>query len=387
MKVCFVSHSGALGGAELSLYEAAKGLRNRGHEPHVVMPAPGALGDRLASAGVDVSVVRYPLWVSAGRWRDARHRLRRLAGSAVASRALAQHFRRLGPDVVVTNTLALPSAALAAWRLGLPHVWYIHEFGEEDHGLSFDLPRRISHRLIDRLSARVLVNSRAVQRSVEAWVSPERVRLAYYAVEVSAPDRNGITSNRNLQLVLLGRMAPGKRQEEAIRAAGVLAESGISVQLTLVGTAVPEYRDYLAELVCLLGLERQVRFVPFTDRAASYLASADAALMCSRMEAFGRVTVEAMKLGKPVIGANSGGTPELIQHGVNGLLYRPGDPHDLAQKIASLWQDRSLLLEMGRRAEPWAMSTFNLDRYAEALVSTFEEAMGRVSSVGGGTGS
>ena len=64
--------------------------------------------------------------------------------------------------------------------------------------------------------------------------------------------------------------------------------------------------------------------------------------MCSRAEAFGRVTVEAMKLGLPVIGAARGATPELVRDGWNGLLYAHGDANELAGKI-----DRSIATARG----------------------------------------
>jgi glycosyltransferase involved in cell wall biosynthesis len=375
MRVGFVSHSAEVGGAELSLYEAAKGLLAYGHDPHVVLPSGGPLADRLEHAGIDVSVLRYPLWVSSGRWHAPQRRLLRLVGSAVASRGLADRFRALRPDLVVTNTLAVSASALAARRLGLPHVWYIHEFGEEDHGLAFDLPRSLSRCLIDRLSTRVLVNSSAVRRSVEKWAPPERIRLVYYAVDVPDPRVDVYRPHGGIRLVVLGRMAPGKRQDEAIRALGLLTGRGMDASLTLVGGAAPGYRRHLALLARDLGVETRVRFVPFTEGRLSYLAAADVALVCSRIEAFGRVTVEAMKVGTPVVGADSGGTSELIRDGWNGLLYRPGDPEDLASKVASLGRDRALLLQMSRRAQQWSRSRFNTEAHIRGLLSVFEEAV------------
>ena len=65
--------------------------------------------------------------------------------------------------------------------------------------------------------------------------------------------------------------------------------------------------------------------VPFVERA-------DIVLMCSRCEAFARSTLEGMALGKPIVASRSGGTVEAVRDDFNGLLYTPGDVHDLAKR-------------------------------------------------------
>jgi glycosyltransferase involved in cell wall biosynthesis len=115
--------------------------------------------------------------------------------------------------------------------------------------------------------------------------------------------------------------------------------------------------------------------VPFTDDPYSYFASSDVALMCSGCEAFGRVTVEAMKFGKPVIGSRAGGTRELIRDGWNGLLYEPGNPEDLAAKISRLSDHRQLLAQMGVNAKAWSHSTFRPDQYGSQLEKAFQEVL------------
>jgi glycosyltransferase involved in cell wall biosynthesis len=108
-------------------------------------------------------------------------------------------------------------------------------------------------------------------------------------------------------------------------------------------------------------VDELVDFVPFTQNPFPHVAGADLALMCSRGEGFGRVTVEAMKLGKPVIGARSGGTVELIRDGWNGFLYPLGDIEELGRRIHVLHRDRALLKEMGSHAREWSRETFNLE--------------------------
>jgi glycosyltransferase involved in cell wall biosynthesis len=98
-----------------------------------------------------------------------------------------------------------------------------------------------------------------------------------------------------------------------------------------------------------------------------YIRAADVLLMCSRMEAFGNVTVETMQLGRPVIGARSGGTKELIRDGETGLLFEVANPNDLARKIRHLYENRELVDKLGAAARAWTEETF-----------TEEESIGKV---------
>jgi glycosyltransferase involved in cell wall biosynthesis len=116
-----------------------------------------------------------------------------------------------------------------------------------------------------------------------------------------------------------------------------------------------------------------VDFVDFTEDRYRYFQQSHAALMCSRSEAFGRVTVEAMKLGLPVIGADRGGTPELVRDRETGLLYPHGDPSALAERIDRLYRDRELRERLGSDARKWAWATFSVRRHTQDVMEILAE--------------
>jgi glycosyltransferase involved in cell wall biosynthesis len=376
MRILWLSHGPALAGAELSLVEGARGLQAQGHQVHAVVPARAQLADLIEATGVPVSVVHYTWWVGAGARRAVRYRLRRLLRNLLACKKLSRLLRELRPDVVVSNTLAICTGAFVAKWANVPHVWYVHElFGEEGHKLFFDAGDSVSLSLMNRLSDRILVNSNAVRAQFQAWIPEEKLRLVYYAVQVPPVSSPANRTDNSFRLIHVGRLSPGKRQEDAIRALSLLSKKGLNVRLTLVGSELPEYGTFLRKMTRELGIEERVEFIAFTDDPFSPVAASDVALMCSRGEAFGRVTIEAMKLGKPVIGADSGGTAELIQDGRNGLLYRLADAEDLATKIEVLYHERGLVMEMGSQAQEWSQRSFSLEGYVSGLIDVFQEAI------------
>ena len=140
-------------------------------------------------------------------------------------------------------------------------------------------------------------------------------------------------------------------------------------------TGWPKYSEELHALAGTEGVGDLISITGFRPDPAEEVIQADVALTCSRLEAFGRTTVEAMKLGKAVIGARSAGTAELIRDGETGFTYTPGDAVELASKIELFARDRSLAPALGANAKNWAGRTFTADRYASELMEVFQEAL------------
>ncbi len=138
----------------------------------------------------------------------------------------------------------------------------------------------------------------------------------------------------HLKLIMLGQIAPSKNQLDALKAITVLLKCGVSLTLTITGKSDDaDYLKLLKDFIEENNLQPNVVFEGVTNKPEEVLIQHELLLMCSRMEAFGRVTVEALKLGMPVIGANAGGTNEIVVDGDNGYLYASGKYEDLAAKI------------------------------------------------------
>ena len=87
--------------------------------------------------------------------------------------------------------------------------------------------------------------------------------------------------------------------------------------------------------------------------------------------------MEGMLCGKPVIGARSGATPELIREGFNGLLYEPGNPEDLAMKIKYLIDHPEEAKQMGINGYKWASEQFTIERCASLVFDILQETVQR----------
>ena len=128
------------------------------------------------------------------------------------------------------------------------------------------------------------------------------------------------------------------------------------------GAVEAEFRRHLGERVLFLGNKRHEEIVV-------YYGAADFSILPSLMEATSISGLEAMAAGLPLVGTSVGGIPELISHGDNGLLCRPADPEDLADKISQLLSGD--LRAMGARSRRMVEERFDWRQIAAATVQAY----------------
>lgn len=322
------------------------------------------------------AILPYEWWVSRGTsWRLRLFKARR---NLQCLPPLVRQIACWKSDLVCTNTLLVGIGAFAAWILRKPHVWFVHELLPEGLGLTFDFGEPLTLWLVAHLSTACIASSRAVAEHYRNRIAARSWRVLYPAVEVhdeglpaeaGVPPAEAPGGSETLRCALVGRVVPEKGQREAVEAVAALIGEGRDISLEIAGDGDPAYTASLLEWIREYGLEQRVRLRGYVEDPCSVLRNCDVLLVCSRAEAFGRVTVEAMKLGKPVIGSNAGATPELIRDGWNGLLYQPGSVQALAEKIRYLQDHPSERRRMGETARTWARSTFNRERYGRELLA------------------
>jgi glycosyltransferase involved in cell wall biosynthesis len=353
MRLCFIAHQGTKEGAGLFMLDEIDYLVRRGVSVSAVVPWNGALAEALIDRGVEVAQVANPWWTKPRGLQQAGDYEETLR----AARTMAALFSRWNIDIVYTETIVAPAGAFAAALAGLPHVWHIHEFSYNSAGIEMAIARPSLARLIDLTSNHVFFNSKVVAREWDGLLPSEKTRVVYNwtsaPVDDSPPRLADVVASSLLAdgtsfiVAIVGSIIPLKRQRDAIESVGNLLREGFDVALLVVGPVVdPTYHTVLASLVQQNGWEQRVRFVGHAENPHAIMRRAGVTLVCSDGEAFGRVTVESMAQGTPVIGADSGGTAEIIEDGVDGLLFPPGDVAALTDRLRSILRDESLRLRL-----------------------------------------
>lgn len=374
LSVCFFSHSAQLFGAEKCLLDLTTDLiRDYGVNCTVILPEDGPLRRKLHHVGASTVVADYSWWCDLNLVPNGEATLRLCEGFTRVALYIRQKLEKINPDVIFTNTLTIPWGAIIALILDKPHLWFIHEFGELDHNLKFFLPFETILNIIRDASNLILTNSNAVKEVLFGNSSKKKVLTVYYHIDippgaVSEKAENYFERENATKLIMTVGGSETKGERDAILAVKMLDEKKKDVELLIMDVwPFPGYLEDLKEMVKNEKLEKCVKFSGFWENPFPVVNMADIVLACSRNEAFGRMTLEAMLLKKPVIGTNSGGTRELIKEGLNGLLYEPGHYIELAEKIQYLVEHQEKIEEFGENGYKLAKETFTKEEFSGKL--------------------
>ncbi len=116
-----------------------------------------------------------------------------------------------------------------------------------------------------------------------------------------------------------------------------------------------------------LGLKDSVLFTGFQSDVSEIIATFDVAVLPSHFEGMGRVLLEAMAMEKPVVASRVGGIPDLVQHGINGLLVTPGDVEGLAEALMKALNDKGLAEKMGKAGRKMISEKFSADHMVRSI--------------------
>lgn len=368
MKIGFTSHSTDLTGAERSLLGLLRLAAERDHEVHVWVPGTGPLAARLADMrGEGVTLHRRPNhWWMSRRGHGVVGAVR-LAQAAVDAVGFARDLRRLRPDVLVVNTSVTPAPLLAATVLGVPAVTIVRESVRTNPTLRSVLPKTVIVAALARWSTQVVAISRYVAEQLQPWpagvpapvVRPSGVTMA------PVPPQPRPSDSASLRLLLLGSVGGDKGQLDAVHAAAAAIRSGADLRLDMYGTGVPEELAKVRAAIEGSGLGDRLHLHEPVGDITLLLAQADVLVMTSRNEAYGRVTVEALQAGVPVIGYRAGATSEILEEG-GGLLV-PADVTALEHALRAVANDPGLVPRLTTEAVEAGNRLRRIPRDAETL--------------------
>lgn len=367
-RVMFLQGAAERGGAETILLALARHLPAVGIEPIVATLASGPFVTELEDAGVEVRRLRVaPRARQFWRTGDV---VRHVVDAAVA----------VGASVVHSNgeKMALYGGA-AARRLGVPSVVWLH-----------DAPLRSASAA--GLQVALATGRHAALVAPSEWMARSfRRRLGVAATTIAhgldldrlptEPDDVRSNARWDEDTVVVGhfaRLQRWKGGEVFLRAAAETARRRPDARFVVVGGALygweEEYASSLPALAHELGIADRVAFLGHRTDALSVMAACDVVAHASlRPEPLGLVVLEAMALGRAVVATRTGGPEELIEHGVTGMLVRPGDPTGLSDAIGELANDEGVRHRLGTAASRTVRERWSAERMAEQFAALYAD--------------
>ncbi len=383
MKVLFYNHTGMVSGAERVLLMILNGIDRQRYEPVVVCPADS----RMMELATEAKVRARSLAALHARFT---WRLDLVAQYLFSFYEVIRDARRVvreeAPAFIHANSIRAGLVMSAATMgLNVPVIWHAHDI----------LPRHpfsTAVRMFAALTSRnhVLAVSQAVanrfrglllrpiKRRVPITVIHNSVDLDRFHPDTISRDKTRRSLNLGedeLAVGIVGQLTPRKGQLELIEAFAEVADKLPNAILFVVGSALfnrdEEYGARLVRTAASLGIEKHVRFLGARDDVPELMRAFDVMVVNSHEEPFGLSVLEGLASGTAMVGTDVGGNPEMITHGVNGLLTPKGNRNVLAFTLLTLLRDAELREQLAANGRQDSLARFSIPRFIAEVNSLY----------------
>jgi len=368
--ILFLAHDALLYGPGRNLLTFIDELIQRGYNCYVILPSEGVLLDALKKRNIKFAIIKTHWWISGAIELKSLHDyftyylskdfLRRVYyrfykpyyNIFVALPKFRVYLKKWDIDVVINNSMVSPMGILLKLRYRIPVLLYV---GESIHDIGNDMPYFIMKKLMKLVDGQIYVSHYIKKQYRGAYT--RYVRVVYNCLERNQLNIPLVPRNEIRKFLMVGRISYKKGQMTAVRAIHLLRDVYPSISLTIVGTGdSSDIEKYVMEN----NLQNHVKLVGWTDHPVVYYRSCDCSIICSENEAFGKVIIESMAFGCPVIGRSVAAMPELIEDDKTGLLYY-GDYIELAAKMKELIDDPLKANRIAVNAYEYVNKTFSID--------------------------
>lgn len=383
-RVVFVQKSANRDGSAVSGLLIVKTMIGAGADVTVVFGHDGEMVIEYQAAGCDCMIVDHGDWLRPGGvFRSAR----RLVKERRAGVAISRATKDLRPDLFYVNSLASYAGAIAGHNAGVPVIWHVRELFADADGEAHP-PRSggkwFVRREIARLANATVAVSNVVAQQVLGSSQVNYAEIISNAVPdelLDAPiDRESSRTQfswleADFVIGAVGSIRPVKGFDNLIRAVPYIRSILPNVVIAIAGEG--DGYDLLA-LATELDVLDCLRLLGPINPIRSFYDGCDVICVPSRSESFGRVAIEAMSRGVPVVASAVGGMLETIEDGVTGLLVHPESPDQIAKAILKLASDaayRDKLSCSGQAETRHNFSATTVTSQTEQLIHRVVEAL------------
>lgn len=380
MNVLYVINESEVGGAALSLLnmlEANKGRLN----PVIVLPASGSLEERVNQMHIGYYIIPFETDNKTIGEHTAAEKNRVFMSNYQAALALQEVIKKMKIQIIHTNSSVSNVGEIAALMAGIPHIWHIRELLEEDFNCEF-IDKQLKGDLFHCADAIISI-SQCVREAYQQKYGIDSVCI-YNGVSVARFMCKDFSTKHKDWFMIAGLIFPNKGQMDVVKAVNELVKKGKDIQLYIVGAANGyQYKWILEKYIEKNNLRSNVHILAFQQDLSSLRAKCQFSITASKMEALGRVTIESMLAGCVVIGANTGGTVEIIGNdGTRGYLYEQGDYNNLARIMQYAMEHEVKNKQIQKEAQSYAVERFNETNYIEKIIKVYETVIGKNKDIG-----
>jgi glycosyltransferase involved in cell wall biosynthesis len=367
MRILFITNYAFLYGANRSLLSLMEYFSKQGENVCLLLPKEGDLSHKLLEDGLQY--IRFPYFASLFIYKKDWTVLQQLVMFMLKVMTLLMFPFLLiriwwyRPNLIYSNSNADNLGLFFAKILRVNHVSHIRDFMDLDHGMFFIGGNEAKRKFINKSDAVIYVSRTFAEHIQMSKQLPPNHTVIYNGVKNITGGYTEKNLSKQINLGIVGLLVEGKGQHLAITYLKSVLVDYPNTMLHIWGDKEGPYKKKLCRLVEQLELGTHVIFHGFEKNTDIIYQEMDALLMFSRMEGFGRVTVEAMQRGIPVIGFNSGGTSEIVKNGFNGYLFKSEE--EFLDVFKELFSSNDHYKKISHQAYVDAQKNYSEEMYAK----------------------
>jgi glycosyltransferase involved in cell wall biosynthesis len=377
MHLLFLHSSSDLYGASKILLAINELCAKKGHRATVVLSEDGPLVQKLEAIGA--AVVIADLGILRRQYLNPAGMLNRLVANIKAFRLLTTLCKSEKIDLIYSNTTGVIVGVFVASKLGIRHLWHIHEIIEKP-----TLLFRLLSRLINTKNNQAIAVSEAVKKHWTKYVQPNKIDVLYNGVDYWLFENTASDLRQTLRLQpdtiligMMGRVHFWKGQDYFVHIAGEIFKSHKNVHFLIVGDAFAGYEylhDNINNLIDTNHLQGKVTQLPYRSDITNIYGALDIFILPSLLpDPAPAVVTEAMAAGLPVVATQQGGAVEMIENNVSGLLIPINDAAAAAKIMEPLLMNETYRKNMGAQAKKRMQEKFSRTQFNEQIMACIEK--------------
>ena len=339
MKILFFAQVGqTLFGANRSLLDVVQGLFLLGHDVRVFCTEKWDLARQLELKNIPVFYIQYRSSAISLNNKFFITDYLLSFWKQVSVLEISKKLQSWLPEIVYSNNTTIDIWFKLAEHLKIPHVWHVREFWWEDYSLLYCPTKKAFLSKLNQ-SRLVIFISQSLQFHYKDIINTKHTVLINPITNLLQKSKIYAPSSQNFIFLFPWYIHKNKWQFIWLRSFRRISKDFKNVQLMFLWSGPRSY-VLLLKIYCFVFWIKNVKFLGYSIQPEKYFSWSNAVIVASKKEALGRVTLEAMMHGVPVIWRNTGGTLELIRDG-RWIIF-DGSVDDLTKKMYMLLQNYHL---------------------------------------------
>ena len=389
--ILYIHHDGAISGSAISLRNLLLGLDRQRFSPRVLLTQDGPARKLYEALQIPVDIIpirEFPT-CPGYKWHTLEHW--KAWFCFVPNLKLNEYLRRVKPDLVHVNDKMMLGAGIAAKRVGIPIIWHSRSTYKATYSW---MNRLLSQFVIRRYADHIIAIS---EDETEDFDDLPNLSIIYNSVDFdqvsqALTQKSSIVNEFSLQgRIVIGTVSSGINEMRGtfdfIRAVSIVKKQLPDKNFKFIIVAPIPQEPFLenyrraVNLAHEVQIEQELVFTGFRNDVLAFMSVMNVILLCNRHRALGRMSFEAMALGRPVVvTVGHSGKSRVAIDGETALIVPPDDPKAMASAILKLLDSPDLCSQLGERGAAYTRQHFDPQRNTQLVEGIYRKLLEKANS-------